>query len=155
MQLQAALEIQVAQGRSDDGMFDLLGRLARFDLAVNDANPVLEKRRQMTAGEPAVFIDRRRQHRAAVDAIPGGIIGAAAEKRDAKRSPADDHPCHLGANPAQGPSRAAADNLARPYHGENAESMSRLLDGKGRARVECRRAMRRLLSATSLVPDCV
>ena len=65
---------------------------ARLDLAVDDADAVLEERRQVAAGEVAILVDGRGQHRAAVVAIPGGIIGAAAEERDAIGGPADDHP---------------------------------------------------------------
>jgi hypothetical protein len=52
---------------------------------------VLEKGRQMPAGDVAVFVDRGRQHFAAVLGIPAGIIGPAAEKGDPKGSAGDDH----------------------------------------------------------------
>src|SRR5438105_2031127 len=47
----------------------------------------------MPTGEPAVLVDGGRQDRPAVGAIPGGIVGPAAEERDAIRCPTDDHPC--------------------------------------------------------------
>ena len=62
-----------------------------LDLAVDDADAMLEERRQIAAGEIAVLVDGGRQHRAAVLAIPGGVVGAAAEEGDSEGSSADDH----------------------------------------------------------------
>ena len=45
----------------------------------------------MSASDIAALVDRRRQDRAAVFAVPHRIVGAATEKRDAKRSASDYH----------------------------------------------------------------
>jgi hypothetical protein len=72
-------------------MRNFIDALAILDLRVNDPNPMLEERRQMTAGEITVFVDGGGQHRAAMFPIPRWIIGAAAEERDTKGSSANNH----------------------------------------------------------------
>ena len=52
---------------------------------------MLEERRQVAAGDVAVLVDRRRQHRPAVLAVPRRVVRAPAEERDAEWRPADDH----------------------------------------------------------------
>src|SRR5438552_12513213 len=52
---------------------DLVDAPAVLDLAVDQANAVLEERRQVAAGEVAVFIDRRGEDGAAVLKIPGRV----------------------------------------------------------------------------------
>ena len=71
---------------------------------------MLEEGRQVAAGEVAVLVDRGGQHGAAVLAVPGRVVGAAAEERDAKRRAADDHAILPGRRPRLG--RVAA--RARP-----------------------------------------
>ena len=76
----AALHFQKAQRFARGRMVDLLQPLAAFDFGIDHADAVLEKRRQVAAGQVAIFVDGRRQHRAAVLAIPRRIIRAAAKK---------------------------------------------------------------------------
>jgi hypothetical protein len=74
MDFHAALDFQKPQGLSHGRMDDFVNLLAAFDFRINDADSMLEKRRQITACQVAVFVDCRREHRAAVLAIPGRII---------------------------------------------------------------------------------
>ena len=92
VQLDAALDVQILERLAHDGVFDLLDGAAGLDLAIDQANAVLEEGRQIAAGEVAVFVDGAGENGAAVNAIPRRIIGAAAEKGDAKRGATDDHP---------------------------------------------------------------
>ena len=62
-----------------------------LNLRVNNAMFVLKKRRQMAATDVTILVDGRGQHRAAVLLIPSRVVGAAAEKRDAKWGAGDDH----------------------------------------------------------------
>src|SRR6185436_5194323 len=62
-----------------------------FDERVDQAKTMLEERRQLTDADVAVLVDRRRQHRAAMLAIPVGIVGAASKEGNAERRAADDH----------------------------------------------------------------
>ena len=98
MDLEPTVELQITQHLSNRRMRNFIDVLTILDLRVNDPNPVLEERRQMTAGEITVFVDGGRQHRAAMFPIPRGIIGAAAEERDAKGSSANNH-CPIIAAP--------------------------------------------------------
>ena len=72
-------------------MADLVDGLARLDLAVDDADAVLEERRQIAAGEVAILVDGGGQDGAAVLPIPARVVGAAAEEGDAEGGSADDH----------------------------------------------------------------
>ena len=72
----------------------MLNRIVRanvFDLGVGDAAVVFEERWQPSTGDVAALVDRGRQYRATVLAIPNGIIGTTAEEGDTKRSASDDH----------------------------------------------------------------
>src|SRR5262249_33908602 len=86
-----ALETQVLEGLAHRGMANFVGGLARFDLSVNNAEAMFEKRRQVPASQITVFVDAGGKNGAAVLAIPGWIISAPAEKRDAKGSAANNH----------------------------------------------------------------
>src|SRR5262245_13643928 len=92
VQLQAALEAEVLEDRAHDRMSKLIDGGACLDLAINQANAVLEERGQVTAGEIAVLVDAGRQHSAAMAPVPRRVVGAAAKEGNAKRRPADDHP---------------------------------------------------------------
>jgi hypothetical protein len=92
VQLQAALEPKMLENGFDDRVSDFRDGFARLDLAINQANAVFKKWRQVTASQVAVFINACRQYRPAMPPIPSGIVRAAAEKRNAKRSATDDHP---------------------------------------------------------------
>ena len=76
----AAVHFQKAQRLARGRMLDLVQPLAVFNLGIHHADAVLEKRRQIAAGQVAILVDGRRQHRAAVLAIPRRIIRAAAKK---------------------------------------------------------------------------
>src|SRR5262249_6613730 len=91
VEFQAAVELQVLERLANGRVADLVHTLASFDLAVNDAQPVLEKGRQIATGQIAKLVDRRGEDRAAVLAVPRGIVRAAAEKRNAEGGTADDH----------------------------------------------------------------
>src|SRR6266404_5758092 len=58
---------------------------------INQAEPMFEKGRQISAGKIAVLIDRGCQDRASVLTIPGGVIRAAAKEGYAIGSSAYDH----------------------------------------------------------------
>src|SRR5580704_5049219 len=81
-------------------MRDLWYGLAVLDLRVDDAVAMFKKEWQMTAGQVAVFVDGRSEHRAAMLLVPCWIIGAATEERDAERGPADDHAFVIGCRPS-------------------------------------------------------
>jgi hypothetical protein len=76
-------------------MADLVDALAILDLRIDNANLVLKKRRQVTAGQVAILVDRSCENRSAVDAIPRGIVGSSTKKRDTKGGPADNHRSRL------------------------------------------------------------
>jgi hypothetical protein len=50
VQLDAAVDVQMLQGLADHGMLDLLNRAAGLDLTIDEADAVLEERRQIAAG---------------------------------------------------------------------------------------------------------
>src|SRR5262245_66644963 len=72
-------------------MRNVVQRLATLHLGINDPERVLEEGRQTPAGEVAVLVDGAGEYRATVLAEPGGVVGAAPEKRNAIGSAADDH----------------------------------------------------------------
>ena len=91
MDLHAARHGEELQNLPDGRMADLVDRLAVLVLGVDHAEAMLEERRQVAAGQVAVLVDRRGNHRAAVLPIPRRIVGAAAEKGNPKRRSADNH----------------------------------------------------------------
>src|SRR5437667_10837025 len=91
MDFEPAVDSEVANDLTRGRVTDVVDRHAVLDLRVDDADLVLEKRRQVTTRQIAVFVDRGRQHRTTVFAIPLGIVGAATEERDSKGCAADDH----------------------------------------------------------------
>jgi hypothetical protein len=88
---QSAIELQMLQDFPDRRMRDLVRLLDALDLGINHAQAMLKKRRQISAGQIAILVDRRGQHATAMLAIPGGIIGAAPEERNPEWCPADNH----------------------------------------------------------------
>lgn len=62
-----------------------------LDIRIDDAVFVLEKRRQPSARDIAVFVDGRCQYRTPMCSIPAWIIGAPAEEGNAKGSARYDH----------------------------------------------------------------
>ena len=95
MQLDAALDFEEAERLPNRGVADLLDRGAGFDLAVNDADGMLEEGGQIAAGQITILIDGGRQHRPAMSAIPTRIIGTATEEGDPERCSTDDHSVDL------------------------------------------------------------
>jgi hypothetical protein len=69
-----------------------LAKVARFlSQAVPDAVFVVEKWRQETTANIAIFVNRRIQHGTTVFPVPGRIIRSPAEKRDTEWRSADNH----------------------------------------------------------------
>src|SRR5215472_1738990 len=85
-------------------MLDLGDVADQLDLGIDDLGLVLEERRQMAHADVAIFIDRGADHRAAVLAKPGRIVGPAAEQRNAEWGAADDH---AGSPPTMVPANLA------------------------------------------------
>src|SRR5947209_2014239 len=85
------LDVQVSQGFTYGRMNDLVDGQAILHIGVDDAVVVLKERGEMAAGEITVLVDRCRQNCAAILAVPGGVIGATTEERDAKWGSADNH----------------------------------------------------------------
>ena len=91
MNLDAAIHFQETQSFARRRMSQFIQRLNRFHFRIHHARPMLKERRQVATGQITIFVDGRRQHRAAVLAIPGRVIRAAAKKRDSVWSAADNH----------------------------------------------------------------
>jgi hypothetical protein len=62
-----------------------------FNFRIRNAAVVLKKRGQPPSGDVTRFIDRCRQDRAAMLAVPDRVVGAAAKKRNAKWGARNDH----------------------------------------------------------------
>ena len=92
MQFEAAVEMEMVQDRPHDRMPDVVHRVARLNVAIDDADAMLKERRQMATSEVAIFVDGGRENGAAVRVIPRRIIRSAAEKGDAVGRSADNHP---------------------------------------------------------------
>ena len=93
-----ALGVVVAerlQPGSHGGVQDLGNRADRFDMRPDDAMADTEERRQEAGTDVAILVDGHRQDGAAMPAIPGRIVGAAAEERNAVRRSGNRHE-HLG-----------------------------------------------------------
>src|SRR6478609_771767 len=91
MDFEAIGDVHVLQHAPHGGMLDVLIGSGMLDTRVRDAGAMVEKRRQVPATDVTIFIDRRGEHRAAVVSKPCRVVRAAAEKRDAKGSSADNH----------------------------------------------------------------
>ena len=91
--------------------------LAVLDLAVDDAEAVLEERRQIAASEIAIFVDGRGQDGPAVAAIPAGVVGPAAEEGDAEGGSADDHSLTFAGNAISPPPRRSIAGVLRAVRG--------------------------------------
>src|SRR5207249_7725730 len=95
-------------------VLDLLDARDELDPGVDDARGVLEERWQAPTEDEAVLVDRRREHAAAVDAVPGRVVGSAAEEGDAERRARDDHPApNAGSNRARSIRSQSACSIAR------------------------------------------
>ena len=73
-------------------MADFIDFLYQFGQGVNNPVFMLEERRQVPAGDITILINSGTQNRTAVSPVPDGIVGAAAEKRNPKGSPDNQHP---------------------------------------------------------------
>src|SRR6185503_18414928 len=60
----------IAEDFTRGGVLDLIEGMAVLDLRIDEANRVLEERRQMPAGEIAILVDGRRQHCPTVLVVP-------------------------------------------------------------------------------------
>src|SRR5580692_587748 len=67
----------------------ITGNILNF--RIGDATEVLEERRQPSASDVAVLVDRGRQYRSPVLPRPNGVIRTASEKRNAKWRACDYH----------------------------------------------------------------
>src|SRR4051812_40339677 len=85
MHLDAALDVQKAQRFAHGGVADLLDGGAGFNLAIDDAQPVLKEGRQMPTGEIAILVDGGGEDGPAMCSIPVGVVGTAAEEGNSKR----------------------------------------------------------------------
>src|SRR5579863_167056 len=84
-------DAHVFQASAHRGMLDLAVAADILNLRIRNAAVVLKKRGQPASGDVTRFVDRRGQHRAAMLAVPHGVVCAAAKKRDAKWGARDDH----------------------------------------------------------------
>ena len=73
---------------ADDRMLDLVDRLHALELGIFDDQVVDEG---LVQRDVDVLVDRRRDQEAAVLAVIGRQVGAAAAQRDAQRAAGDDH----------------------------------------------------------------
>jgi len=87
----AVADAEFAQAFADGGVPDVLDALDVFDDGIDNPGFVFEEGREPAAGEIAVAGDGGGKHGPAVPAVPGGIIGAAAEKRDPVGRARNDH----------------------------------------------------------------
>ena len=91
MNLETALPSQPFEHRSHCRVLDLGDFPDVLNLGINDAMPMIEKRREIATGDVAIFVDRSRENRAAVLPEPGGIVCAAAEERYSEWCSSYDH----------------------------------------------------------------
>ena len=80
MNLEALVDLEPLEHAAHGGMLNLADLLDVFDDGVDDAKAMVEERRQLADADVAVLVDGRRQHGAAVLAIPLWIIRSAPEK---------------------------------------------------------------------------
>ena len=74
MDFHAPGNLQELQRFADRGVRNLVDGLAILDLRIHHADAVLEERRQIAASQITVLVDRRGDDRAAMVAIPAGVI---------------------------------------------------------------------------------
>src|SRR5213082_3430794 len=91
MDLDAFIPFEVLEDTAHRRMLDLRNPINGFLLPINEAMLVVEERRQPSAADVAVLVDRRGENCAAMAAIPLRIIAPPAEERDSERGAADDH----------------------------------------------------------------
>src|SRR5580704_11606694 len=81
----------VVQASAHRWMFNLGVAANVLNFGIGNSTVILKKGRQPSRGDITGFVDRRRQDRAAMFAIPHWIVGAATEKRYAKWGARNDH----------------------------------------------------------------
>src|SRR5688500_2505721 len=91
MDFQALLDLEKSQALTNGGMLDVVNPPAILDARVDDAEAVVEKRRQGARRGVAVLVDARAEHLSAVGAIPRRIVRSSTEERNAERCTTDDH----------------------------------------------------------------
>jgi hypothetical protein len=102
MNLNAAIQLQEPQHLSGRRMPNFFNRIAPLHFRIDNGDAVFMKRRKVSAGNVTVFIDCRGKHGSAVLAVPIGVIRAAAQKRNAKGCPGNDHCSASESFPVQG-----------------------------------------------------
>ncbi len=105
----AAGDTQMLERAAHSRVLDLRDALGHFDVRINDAVAMLEKRREIAASEIAVFVDCRGENRSAMLGRPLGIIGAASKKGDPEWGAGNDHFKKSSKTPAQFERGAKAD----------------------------------------------
>src|SRR5262245_60733607 len=78
--------VQISQSLADSRMLDLIDRLTAFDCRIDHVDPMIEERRQISARQIAILVDRPAKHDTAVLPIPGRVVGTAAEEGNSIRS---------------------------------------------------------------------
>src|SRR6202795_463386 len=91
MNFDALFNSQVLKTRADRGMLNRRVFRDVFRLRIENSGMVLEEWRQPSAIEVAIFVDRSRQHCAAVFSIPYRIVGSPTEKGYAERCARNNH----------------------------------------------------------------
>ncbi len=91
MDLQTILKPHLPEYRAHSRVLDLIDALCILHAGIGDTIFVIEKRWQFPAGDIAVLVERSRKNCAAVLPIPLWVISAAAEKREPKRCPRNNH----------------------------------------------------------------
>ena len=80
MDFQSFLDLQPVEHGARRRVLDFGGLADIFYMRIDDPVLVLEKRRQVPAGDIAVLVDGGGQHHSTMFEIPGRVIGAAPEK---------------------------------------------------------------------------
>ena len=84
MNLNATLDLEVSQNLTDRRVSDFIKSRAGLGLGIHDTELVFKKRRKITAGNIAVFVDRHHQAEPPCTRYQAGVVGPTASKRDAK-----------------------------------------------------------------------
>lgn len=87
----SAIDFEETQDLSSCRVADLVNGLASFSLRVDNAELMVEKRGQITAGYVAILVDCCGENSTTVDAIPRGVVSPAAKEGNSKGSPRYDH----------------------------------------------------------------
>src|SRR4026207_2118200 len=91
MDFQALLDLEKSQALTNGRMLDVVNPSPILDARVDDAEAVIEKRRQVARRDVAVLVDGGGEDLSAVGAIPRRIVRSSTEERNAERCTTDDH----------------------------------------------------------------